>query len=123
MYSPKRAAFTLAGMLARSLLAIIDHNHHLHRPYSFDKDNNQIVLRVWSKRAKRWKVFLVKAAKNYSYLPLLHALVLRFREQNQAKVHSKRTKPDNHPTNIQPTIASLPPKSSKELYKEALSRF
>ena len=59
MYAPERAAFTLAGMLARNLLAIIDHNHHLHRPYSFDKDNNQRLSRVWSKRAKRWKVFLV----------------------------------------------------------------
>ncbi len=123
MYAPKRLAFTFGGMKARSKLAAIDHNHHLHRPYATDENGQQCITRRWSKRAKRWKVVLIKDTKEYSYILILQSLVLQSRSEEKGRVHLRRVIPDSDPRWILPTIASVPAKSSKELHQEALTHF
>ena len=76
-------------MLARSHLAAIDHNHHLHRSQARDAKGQLVFSRRWRKRAKRWKVVIVKEKKNYRYLPIMCAGVLK----NASKEFMKNVKP------------------------------
>ena len=107
------------GVVLRSILAVIDHNHHLNRRQAKNQQGNLVYSRRWSKRAKRWKVVLVKEKKNYSYFPLLCANVLK-------ALGSGSSQPmiyENDPKNIAPTIAALPPPPTSQLVEEHLSRF
>ena len=109
-------------MLARSLLAAIDHNHHLHRKQAQNSKGELVYSRRWSKRAKRWKVVIVKEKKNYSYLPVMCAHVLK----EVGKGFMKKTKPltlKENPKKVAPTIASVPAPPTAELAKEHISRF
>ena len=122
MYAPKRFGFSYEGLFARSLFAAIDHNHHLHRKQARNKRGELVYSRRWSKRAKRWKVVIVKEQKNYSYLPLMCAEVLK----EVSKQPMKKVQPltyEHDPKKIAPTIASLPAPPTSELVKEHLSRF
>ena len=100
----------------RSLLAAIDHNHHLHRSQAKNYNGEPVYSRRWSKRAKRWKVVIVKEKKTYSYLPILCAKVLKAANQgiSQPMVYA------DNPKNIAPTIA-IP--TTPELVQEHVSRF
>jgi glyoxylate carboligase len=62
---------------ARSILAAIDHNHHLHCKQARNSKGELVYFRRWSKRAKRWKVVIVKEKNNFSYLPVMTARVLK----------------------------------------------
>ena len=98
---------------------MIDHNHHLNRRQAINQQGDSVYSRRWSKRAKRWKVVLVKEKKNYSYFPLLCANVLK-------ALGSGSSQPmiyENDPKNIAPTIAALPPPPTSQLVEEHLSRF
>lgn len=109
-------------MLARSHLAAIDHNHHLHRSQARDAKGQLVFSRRWSKRAKRWKVVIVKEKKNYSYLPIMCAGVLK----NASKEFMKNVKPvtsEQNPKKIAPTIAAIHVPKTSELVKEHTSRF
>lgn len=107
------------GLVLRSLLAAIDHNHHLCRKQAQNAKGEDIYSRRWSKRAKRWKVVIVKEEKKYSYLPVLCAHVLKILDSGSAQpvtyVHN--------PRNVAPTIAKIPAPSTSELVKDYISRF
>lgn len=78
--------------------------------------------RRWSKRAKRWKVVIVKEKKNYSYLPILSAHILK----EASKEFMKKVKPstsEQDPKKVAPTIASLPAPLTSDLVKEHTTRF
>ncbi|CAB4038808.1 Hypothetical predicted protein, partial [Paramuricea clavata] len=110
------------GLFARSLLAAIDHNHHLHRKQARSAKGELVFSRCWSKRAKRWRVVIVKEKKTYSYLPVLFANLLK----EASKEFVKKIKPvsfEQNPKKIAPTIASLSAPSTSELVKEHVSRF
>lgn len=110
------------GLFARSLLAAIDHNHHLHRKQARNAKGELVFSRRWSKRAKRWKVVIVKEKKTYSYLPVMCASLLK----EASKEFMKKIKPvssKQNPKKVAPTIASLPAPSTSELVKEHVSRF
>ncbi|CAB3982210.1 Hypothetical predicted protein [Paramuricea clavata] len=70
MYAPKRCGFSYQGTVARSLLAAIDHNHHLNREKARNAKGEIVFSPRWSKRAKRWKLVIVKEAKDYAYMPI-----------------------------------------------------
>ena len=104
-------------MLAHNHLAAIDHNHHLHRNQARDSNGQLVFSRRWSKHAKRWKVVIVKEKKNYSYLPITCASVLK----NASKEYMKNVKlitSEQNPKKIAPTIAALPAPKTSELVKE-----
>ena len=110
------------GLLARSYLAALDHNHHLHRTQAHNAKGELVWSRHWSKRAKRWKPVIVKEKKTYSYIPVMSAHVLKA----ASKEDLKKVKPTTHeqdPTKVAPTIASLPAPSTADLVKEHATRF
>lgn len=75
------------GLFARSLLAAIDHNHHLHRKQARNAKGELVFFRRWSKRAKRWKVVIVKEKKTYSYIASCY--VCQFIKRSQQGVHEE----------------------------------
>lgn len=109
-------------MLARSLLAAIDHNHHLHRTQARNAKGELVWTRRWSKRAKRWKPVIVKEKKNYSYIPILSAYVLKEATKEDLK-NVKLPTYERDPVIIAPTIASLPAPPTADLVKEHTTRF
>ena len=108
-------------MLARSVLAAIDHNYHLYREQVRNAEGELVFSRRWSKRAKRWKVVIAKEKENYSYLLVMCATVLKDAGREFMKKKSVSSK--ENPKNVAPTIASLPAPPTSELAKEHLSRF
>ena len=105
--------------VSRSLLAAIDHNHHLHQAQAKDKVGKPIFSRRWSKRAKRWKIVIAKEKKDYSYFPILCANVLQAAQQKiRTPLEYK-----HDPQRVAPTIASLPAPATAQLVQEHLSRF
>lgn len=119
MYTPKRCSFTFEGTITRSLLAAIDHNHHLCRKQAKNKKGNKVFSRRWSKRAKRWKVVVIKEKKKYSYLPLLCAKALKDLRMGKSQEISY----ENNPKIIAPTIAPLPAPPTAQLVQKHISRF
>ena len=101
------------------MLAVIDHNHHVNRRQARNQQGDLVYSRRWSKRAKRWKVVLVKEKKNYSYFPLLSADVLKALRSGP----SQPVVDANDPRNIAAAIAVLPPPPTTPLVEEQLSRF
>ena len=106
-------------MLARSYLAAIDHNHHLHRKQAQKANGELVFSRRWSKRARRWKLVVVKEKKDYSYLPVLCASVLRA----ILTTSSQPIQHENDPRAIAPTIAHIPPPPTAQLVREHQTRF
>ena len=102
------------GVVLRSILAAIDHNHHLSRQQARNQNGDLVFSRRWSKRTKRWKVVVVKEKKNYSYYPVLCAKVIQAASSGSARpVHYL-----NDPRLIAPTIAPLPAPNTSELVRE-----
>ncbi|CAB3990362.1 Hypothetical predicted protein [Paramuricea clavata] len=110
------------GLKAHSILAAIDHNHHLHRKQARNSKGELVYSRRWSKRAKRWKVVIVKEKKNFSYLPFMTARVLKEASKTWNK-HVMPVQSAQDPKNVARTIASLPPPPTSELVKEHISRY
>jgi hypothetical protein len=106
----------------RSILAAIDHNHHLHCKQARNSKGELVYSRRWSKRAKRWKVVIVKEKKNFSYLPVMAACVLKEASKTWKK-HVKPVQLAQDPKKVAGTIASLPPPPTSELVKEHISRY
>ena len=102
--------FRYQGLVLRSLLAAVDHNHHLHRKQAQNAKGEKVFSRRWSKRAKRWKIVIVKEKKDYSYFPIMCARVLKALDAG----HELVTYP-NHPENVAPTIAALPAPPTSQL--------
>lgn len=100
-------------------MAAIDHNHHLCRKQATNAKGELVYSRRWSKRAKRWKVVIVKEKKNYSYLPLMCADVLK----GLCLGISQPITYEHDPKNVAPTIAVFPAPPTATLVQEHLSRF
>ena len=113
------SCFRYEGVVVRSLLAAIDHNHHLHRNKARNSKGDLIYSWRWGKRAKRWKVVIVKEKKNYSYLPIMCANVLKAVSQGISQPITYV----NDPRIIAPTIATFPAPLTAELVREHISRF
>ena len=74
-YSPKRQEFDYDVMLARSQLAIMDHNHNVNRnqvitskPSARGKQGEQQFRFAFSKATKEWQAKPVKERKSYEFI-------------------------------------------------------
>lgn len=103
----------------RSLLAAIDHNHHLQRKQARNAKGELVYSRRWSKRSKRWKIVMVKEKKEYSYLAPLCANVIKALRKGSRQPMSY----EHDPQQVAPTIAALPAPPTSQLVKEHVTRF
>ncbi len=110
--------------IARTALATIDHNFHFSRPHRTTKDGNQMYVRKYSKRTKRWHAEPLKEEKRYPYLQNLQSCVLKMRQEDKNSSSRKTSRKECDPKNIAPTIDfHRKPPATSEVVGQRLSRF
>ena len=122
-YAPKRVGFQNDAFTARTLLAAIDHNAHLHRKTLLTKDGNPKYNKVFSKRSSNWRVSVVKEDKTYDYWTTISTRVLKSRRDDKGSILRSTPLPDDHPQKIAPSIALKPIPKTVDLVEKSLSRF
>ena len=65
---PNSIIFYSYVFIARTLLAAIDHNCHIHRNILKSADGEEQYDRRWSRRTKEWNVVARKEKKTYGYI-------------------------------------------------------
>ena len=88
------------AFIARTLLAAIDHNSHLHRKPLVTKDGKIQYNKVFSKRSNNWRVSVVKEEKTYEFWPSITTKVLQKRKDDKGSILRSTPIPENHPKNI-----------------------
>lgn len=66
-YVPKRQAFRYAQMVARTQLAVLDHNINLKREVALDAHEHQRFSVMFPKATGRWSVRRLCQAKSYNF--------------------------------------------------------
>ena len=94
-------------MDVRVKLAVIDHNHHLHRQALTGQDGEIKWKRKFGNKSRRWTVCMDKVPKDYAYNGYLLASVvtLKVRDRDWLK-RSLGMRPDD-PRTIAPSIATV----------------
>lgn len=108
---------------ARKQLAAIDWNYHVNRATSMNEHGEAWHTRKYNQRTKEWNTRVVKVPKDFGYIPIMMAKIFKrqFEDRNPIDRHVSLSEDD--PARIAPTIAAVPPLSSKELYIRHQSRF
>lgn len=118
-YAPKRLHFSYQGMVARTQLAVIDHNSNVKRQQALVKRGKNMGAKrynvVFPKGKKKWVVKPIMEDKSYSFVKELMKEVLMY--SNNRK-RTKSTKPSTIPKNI----ASLPKPSKDDIISKHKSR-
>ena len=118
-YAPKRKHFSYKGMIARTHLAVIDHNANANREQALvKKGNNKGEKRynvVFPKGKKKWIAKPIMDEKSYSFVQDLMKEVLLYKND---KKKNKLTQPKKIPKNI----AAFPRPSKQEIIDKHKSR-
>ena len=103
-YAPKRQHFSYKGMVARTQLAVIDHNSNTGRKQATVMNGNKQGAKrykvVFPKGRKKWVAKPVLARKSFSFVQNLMEDVFSFKDD---KSQNMSTMPANIPKNIAPT--------------------
>ena len=108
---------------ARKQLAAIDWNYHLNQAVATTKAGDMIVSRKYNQRTKEWNSKVVKVRKQYEYIPMLMAKIMKLRKEDTQKVTRNVPLNNSDPALLAPTIADKPAPPSKELFLARKSRF
>ena len=116
--------FRYPYFIARTALAVIDHNFHLSRPYATTREGLYAYTRTYCKGTKHWHAELLKIKKQYPYLDILQAKVLleRYNDEKSASLAAPRKASDPRNISLTTAIGKEPP-STSELIKLHKSRF
>ena len=101
-------------------LAVLDHNAHTRR---VNHNDNITYYRKYRKQTNKWDVTPTKSEKLYKYIPgfmraiLEEQKVLAYNMKQQVALHQE------HPSNIQATIAHIIPDATAQLVKNKCTRF
>ena len=102
---------------------MLDHNAHSEQEAAVSTIGEQLYHQKYRKQSKKWDATPLKAAKKYKYIPKLIQAVFEERKASIASLKRCATLSDNHPVNIQHTIAHLPPDNTLDIVKNKKSRF
>ena len=122
-YAPKRMSFEFEYYSDRMMLAAIDHNIHLFRENAKSKAGEQLYIKKYSKRSKKWHAQPVKKPKTYPHLRVLLSNILKKRISHHNAL-SKSLSPPSRGKDLKllsPTIGGCPP-PTKELVANHKSR-
>ena len=108
---------------ARRQLAAVDWNYHINRPLSVNENGEARHTRKYNQRTKEWNTKVVKVSKDFNYIPILMAKIFKRRIDDKGPVDRNISLSEDDPARIAPTIAQVPPPSSKELFLKHQSRF
>ena len=107
----------------RRQLAAVDWNYHINRPISLKDSGEAQHTRKYNQRTKEWNTRVVKVSKDFAYIPILMAKIFKQRIDDHHPVDRHVSLSEDDPARIAPTIAQVPPVSSKELFIKHKSRF
>ena len=101
-YCPKRQHFSYKGMLARTQLAALDHNHNTGRRQATTSSGEVRYKVVFPKPTKIWVAKPITESKSYGYLQGILKAVLNKRQLNPQPLrkHKARQPPVILPANI-----------------------
>lgn len=124
MYAPKRPAFSFEAYKCRCFLAAIDYSKHMERETARDKKGNIRYRRKFSKSSNNWTSSVLKAPKQYSYIPdlmmdIINDYCLGCKEN---PLRSEIVMSDSNPGHIAPTIAPVEPPETAVLVESKKSR-
>jgi len=107
--------FRNESYLARCQLAVLDHNEHTERQTAVNKSGDVIYHRKYRKQTKKWDASPVRCDKAYKYVPELIQYIFEERKMSDHGLKHKRIRPQEHPVNIQGTIAHTIPEITSEI--------
>ena len=102
---------------------MLDHNAHSEREAAVDKKGDQLYHRKYRKQSKKWDATPLKSNKTYKYINELVQAVFEERMVSVSSIKRPMTLPEDHPANIQHTIAHLQPDNTTDIVKNKKSRF
>ncbi|XP_061187746.1 uncharacterized protein LOC133195811 [Saccostrea echinata] len=70
-YVPKRVSYSYDSYSIRNMLAVMDHNNHLHRLPAVTESGLPHVYSHFSRKTKQWVAYEKKTIKEYTYIPKL----------------------------------------------------
>lgn len=105
------------------LLAALDDNMHVLCPQATAKDGQLIWKKEYSKCTKGWHPEPVNAAKSFSYIPFLMAIILKARDEDEGIAERVVPLPEQHPRHLAPTITLRESLELEELVRQYQSRF
>jgi len=95
---------------SRIQLAVLDHNAHIDRNPKRHTDSLEFQYhRRYRKQMRNWDAVKVMESKGYTYIKELSNAVLRYWEDSEFNIKKRYVISDNHPCNIQRTIAHTQP--------------
>ena len=109
--------------LARVQLAVLDHNMHVEREIATTAEGDQRYHRKYRKQSKKWDVTPVKVKKDYKYIPELISAIFEARKESHGTLRAKKYVQDDHPVNIQATIAHCLSQPTTDIVSNKKSRF
>ncbi|KAK0143364.1 hypothetical protein N1851_018511 [Merluccius polli] len=121
MYASKRFSFTPPVYSARTLLAGLDYNYHVHRPVQRKSDGSIGYGKVFNKKSRKWSLYTMKVDKDYAYIPDLQKAILRSRTTAHKGMPRQRTLRPDDPRQLG-VLCGVPPPSTEELLKTHISR-
>ena len=107
--------------MARTLVAVIDHNNNLDRSPSLTWSGDPKLHKIYSKRSKNWRAQVVKEKKLYDFWPTLVSRIMQSRVADNETILRESEMPSDHPKTMAPSIAMKPVPKTRELLKK--SRF
>ena len=111
------------SLLARTLLAAVDHNCHLFRKPELKKNNEIKYSKVYSKRSKNWREKIVLEEKKFDFWAPLATEMLQKRLDDKDSILKKFPLPAEHPKNISKSIAMKAIPTTQDIVQQSLSRF
>ena len=118
-YVPKRQAFGYSQMVARTQLAVLDHNFNLKREVALDSQGQQRFSVMFPKATGRWGVRRLYVAKSYDFRQELMCYVVDRKLSAETKTTPHQQKSKSLPQNIAP----IPAPSKSSLMEAHVSRF
>ncbi|XP_068700031.1 uncharacterized protein [Montipora foliosa] len=122
-YTLKRCSYNYQVYKGRRQLAAVDWNYHINRPISLKDSGEAQHTRKYNQRTKEWNTRVVKVSNDFAYIPILMAKIFKQRIDDRNPVDRHVSLSEDDPARIAPTIAQVPPVSSKELFIKHKSRF
>ena len=118
-YVPKRQAFGYAQMIARTQLAILDHNFNLKRDVVLDSQGKQRFNVMFPKATSRWSVRRLYVAKSYDFRQEILCCVVQRKLTSDTKSVPHQEKSRSLPQNI----ARVPVPSKSTLVEAHVTRY
>ena len=109
-YIPKRQHFSFKGMLARTQLAVMDHNLNIGRELALTRDGSKIFKVVHTKSQKDWVAKPVYQEKDHGYIDDMIEEVLEWTTKEHAPLRKKKAVPLPSPIACNIARVERPPK-------------